>query len=222
MNKAFDDLTLMDFISNPKVYNLLIKACSNRYFDLFLSEVLEDELIADIGCGPKTIVPEGYRVVRCDFNSRLKPEIVCSASVLPLRNCSVNHVVCAWMLEHIEEPSLAINDMHRIMKPGGCIYLSAQFNWQAHEAPRDFFRFTEYGLRYLFSHYGDWDILHLKPSTGFWLTISQILNYKFKRMFPHAYPPFTILSGMAGFVLERISKQDSLFCNGYCVIARKR
>ena len=44
--------------------------------------------------------------------------------------------------------------MARVLKPGGRVLLSTNQAWPQHQKPFDFFRFTSYGLRYLFEQAG--------------------------------------------------------------------
>jgi hypothetical protein len=48
--------------------------------------------------------------------------------------------------------------------------------WHLHEEPRDFYRYTKYGLKYLFEKNG-FEIVELKPLSGFWVTFGQELVY---------------------------------------------
>ena len=43
-------------------------------------------------------------------------------------------------------------------KPGGALVLSTPFLFEIHEAPRDYFRFTEHGLRFLLRGFGSCQI----------------------------------------------------------------
>ena len=40
-------------------------------------------------------------------------------------------------------------EFKRLLKPGGKLFLSTNFIYQIHMAPDDYWRFTEYGLKYL-------------------------------------------------------------------------
>ena len=53
------------------------------------------------------------------------------------------------MLEHVAAPERAIAELHRVLAPGGALVLSTPFVFEIHEAPHDYYRFTEHGLRQL-------------------------------------------------------------------------
>lgn len=68
---------------------------------------------------------------------------------LPLRDGSVDAVLCTQALEHLEWPREAVAEFFRVLKPGGRLYLTAPMSHCEHQIPHDFFRYTSYGLRSL-------------------------------------------------------------------------
>ena len=53
------------------------------------------------------------------------------------------------VLEHVPQPSAAIAELYRILKPGGTLVLSTVFTHPVHDAPFDFYRYTRFGLAHL-------------------------------------------------------------------------
>ena len=111
-------------------------------------------------------------------------------------------------------------ECQRVLKPGGYLYLTANFVWHLHEEPRDFFRFTKYGLEYLFKKCGSWKTIFIEPTAGFWLTVSQIINYKLKRLMRSVHPVATLPLQVFGLILEKHDRDPSIAA-GYCVVAQK-
>lgn len=57
------------------------------------------------------------------------------------------------VLEHVPRPAEAVRAIHRLLRPGGLVFLSAPFTEKFHMIPHsygDFFRFTAEGARALF------------------------------------------------------------------------
>lgn len=68
-------------------------------------------------------------------------------------------VVCTEVLEHTLQPFDAVNEIERILKPGGLVFASSPFNFRIHGPLPDCWRFTEHGWRALFK---DFEIVELK------------------------------------------------------------
>ena len=73
---------------------------------------------------------------------------------LPFRDGVFDAVVNIQVLEHIQEPRVCVEEMARVLKPGGQLILTTVQDWEIHQHPNDFFRYTRYGLEYLFAKAG--------------------------------------------------------------------
>jgi SAM-dependent methyltransferase len=73
---------------------------------------------------------------------------------LPFRDGVFDAVVNIQVLEHIKEPHVCVAEMARVLKPGGQLILTTVQDWEIHQHPHDFFRYTKYGLEYLFEKAG--------------------------------------------------------------------
>lgn len=67
-------------------------------------------------------------------------------------------VLCSEVLEHTLQPFSAVDEIKRILKPGGLALVSTPFNFRIHGPLPDCWRFTEHGLRALFK---DFEIVSL-------------------------------------------------------------
>jgi SAM-dependent methyltransferase len=73
---------------------------------------------------------------------------------LPFADAAFDAVVNIQVLEHIREPGVCVSEMARVLKPGGQLILTTVQDWEIHQHPNDFYRYTRYGLDYLFSKAG--------------------------------------------------------------------
>jgi len=99
--------------------------------------------------------------------------------------------------------------------------------WHLHEEPRDFYRYTEHGLRYLLEKNG-YEIAELLPLSGFCVTFGQELVYYLWRFRKGGkinplwwiVPLFGALIQSVCYALNKVDRSSS-FTWMYLVIARK-
>ena len=65
-----------------------------------------------------------------------------------------DYVLLNQVLEHLPEPGNALNELYRVFKPGGKIFATAPLFYEEHEQPYEFFRYTQFGQRYIFERAG--------------------------------------------------------------------
>lgn len=60
-------------------------------------------------------------------------------------------LISTSVLEHVQRPWLAAEQMERVLKPGGCLYVSVPWVWEFHAFPSDYWRFSLPALDVLFN-----------------------------------------------------------------------
>lgn len=93
---------------------------------------------------------------------------------LPFRAASFDACVHIVTLEHLAEPGRALRELARTLKPGGRLLLVAPLEWEVHQAPHDYFRFTRHGLQYLLAEAGFTGI-SIAPVGGYFRLLSRRL-----------------------------------------------
>lgn len=168
---------------NQKFHNWLV----HRIGDRALAECIRSHasgILVDVGCGEKPyqsltrdLVSEHIGVDHPGTDhDRSNIDVFATAYETTLADAFADTVLCTAVLEHLERPGDAIREMHRILKPGGCLILSAPFFWHLHEEPRDFFRYSRFGLQYLIEDAG-FEVVQIIALSGFIVTFSQELCY---------------------------------------------
>ena len=108
--------------------------------------------ILDIGGGFKdrkvTLKTLG-EIMTLDINKGGGVDVVGDAHKLPFPEKSFDLVTLFMVLEHLEDPTKAISEIARVLKPKGLLLLTTVQYWHTHPCPKDYYRFTEDGLRYL-------------------------------------------------------------------------
>jgi SAM-dependent methyltransferase len=74
-------------------------------------------------------------------------------------------VVCSGLLEHMKDPDKLIENLFRVLKPGGKAYVSASCVFSVHRGPENYFHITHFGARLLFERQ-NWSHLNIYGSCG--------------------------------------------------------
>ena len=200
-------------------------------------------LLVDIGCGntPFEDLFRGRvsRYVGMDYPSTAylvggsRAEVHATALHLPLADASVETLLLTEVLEHLREPGPVLDELFRVLKPGGALIVSAPMIYNVHGAPHDFFRFTPDGLRYVLERAG-FQIAERWPQgyagTMLGLMVNNFLTVAFGRTRALRVIRWTVLlpvlplvfawCNLAGLLLDAVVREPSFSFN-HVAIARK-
>ena len=146
-----------------------------RFFEEKLKELAKEPDVLDIGGGhpfQKYMAPykewfKGVRYETLDPAPEYKPTIVGDVHKMPIKDASVSAILCNSVLEHLYDPARAVEEMYRVLKPGGKILLYTHFIYPYHARKgiyKDYFRFTEDAFHHLFAKFSR---LELKKHGGY-------------------------------------------------------
>jgi SAM-dependent methyltransferase len=108
-----------------------------------LAEMPADGVGLNVGAGGTRLDP---RVRNLDIVAGPHIDIVSPAEAMPLPDRTVDLVVTQETLEHVADPFRAMQEIRRVLKPGGRLYLQLPFTIGYHPGPTDFWRFTREGI----------------------------------------------------------------------------
>jgi SAM-dependent methyltransferase len=125
-------------------------------------------------------------------------------------------------LEHVRNPAGMLRELARAMKHGGRLLLIVPQDWEVHQAPHDYFRFTRYGVRYLLENAGFADI-NIQPCGGFFRLLSRRLLNGLQFFPPVLFLPAALFLVPPALLLPLFDflDRDRNFTLGYVCMARK-
>ena len=128
-------------------------------------------LVADLGAGDRwlqTKLDPSVRYMALDLPVDggqpygARPDAFARVEALPLADASVDAVACFEVLEHVDAPALAIAEAARVLRSGGLYVVSTPFLYPLHDQPRDFRRYTPFGLEQALSAAG-FEVVSIRP-----------------------------------------------------------
>ncbi len=105
-----------------------------------------------------------------------KLDIIGDLRHIPIVSSTFDAVLCTRVLEHVSDPHLVVKELHRVLRPGGVLYLTAPQAWFEHQPPHDYFRFTSFALNKLFREAG-FEITYIEPMGGYFRYIGAMLSF---------------------------------------------
>jgi SAM-dependent methyltransferase len=181
-------------------------------------------LLLDLGCGNAPYKPwfEGRveKYVTADFPPAAdEVQVACDTEHLPFQDVCFDTVLCTQVLEHVPRPWVAAGEMARVLKPGGILILSCPQYWMLHEIPRDYFRFTPYGLRVLFPE-SNWDWIEHRQQGSTWAVIACALWQSF-RIFGRGKRLLALFANPVFILLDRLWRNANDTTNHLIVLSKK-
>ena len=111
---------------------------------------------------------ENLKLISMDISKKRKPDIVYDILKEDVKNkikFKPDLVTIFEVLEHVKNPDKAVQNIYKILKKNDVCLCSVPFNFHIHDEPNDFYRFTHYGLKFLFR---DFKHVEIKRRNG-WL-----------------------------------------------------
>jgi SAM-dependent methyltransferase len=202
-----------------------------RMYEKAIKEHATGKLL-DLGCGfvplygvYKDLVRE---VICVDWDQTLHPsphlDHTCDLNgVLPLKDEEFDTILLTDVLEHMRDPASLWKEMARVLKRGGKVIVGVPFLYPIHEAPHDYFRYTEHALG-LFSERAGLTLISLDAFGG----LAEGLVEYWSRIVSRSRLLSLLVSGAGSLLLRspvgKISatRTGRKFPIAYCFVAQKQ
>tara|TARA_B100000315_G_C14557335_1_gene578801 strand:- start:659 stop:1570 length:912 start_codon:yes stop_codon:yes gene_type:complete len=123
-----------------------------------LNPDINDNNVVLIGSGFEPVyrrILNPYKnIIYMGLSNRGSVDIINDICNIPLLDEKIDLVLSSSVLEHVYNPEIAVQEMHRVIKPGGYVYAEIPFMRSYHMIPIDYQRYTISGIEELFKRNG--------------------------------------------------------------------
>ena len=192
--------------------------------------------LLDLGCGSKPYEDifevDEYTGVDIEVSghdhSSSRIDKFYDGKVIPFRDHHFDSVFSSEVFEHVFNLEELLDEISRVLKPGGRLAFTCPFVWDEHEIPYDFARYTSFAIKHLLYKH-NFKLIILKKSTGYIETVMQMLAAYF---WQHVLPknkylkliltPFLVAPiNIFGLILKIILPKNRNFYHNNIVVAEK-
>jgi SAM-dependent methyltransferase len=216
---------LFPSLTNP---NWLVLRERRRIFGRWLAQLPSTNLdVLDVGGRLQPyrvlIADRVRRYIAVDLRRTPLVDVMARAEQLPLIDAHFDLVICTQMLEYVAQPSLVVDEIYRVLKPGGKLLLSVPS--AAPDAGEESWRMLPAGLHSLMSRFHRVEVVPEGSSVlGLFRTVNVCLDmfvrYPTARsLYRHSIAPMV---NLAGALMENLSgRRNQQFTVNYSVLAQK-
>jgi SAM-dependent methyltransferase len=147
-----------------------------------------DGKLLDVGCGTRpyeslfnTSEYTGLELDTPHNRSVAKADVYYDGTQFPFEDHPFDTVLCNQVLEHVFEPEEFLQEIARVLKENGQLLLTVPFVWDEHEQPRDFARYSSFGLAALLKRNG-FEVVEQRKTVADIRVVFQLINaYLYKK-----------------------------------------
>lgn len=216
-----------------------------RANEAFAATIPAGARVLDAGAGDQ---PYRDLFAHCDYESAdfelidkpyARSTYVCSLDAIPVEDGRFDAVICNQVMEHLPQPGAALRELNRVLKPGGRMICTAPLFYEEHERPYDFYRYTQFGWRFMLEEAG-FDVLGVDWMEGYFGTVAYQLETAAKYLPTRSYrsapgmlgwsalpvvavsrPLFGLLARLFYAIDEQGKHTETGFPKNYVALARK-
>lgn len=192
-----------------------------------ISYLEQGDVGLNVGAGHSHMHPA---ILNLDIVPTESVHVVAKAEYLPFADNCFKLVVTQETLEHVSDPFQAVQEIFRVLKPGGIVYCQVPFTIGYHPGPTDFWRFSIEGIQEMIQRAGfhcDQVEIAVGPATGFYRVAVEFWAVLISMLSSRLYYPSKALAALLLFPIKWLdpilirSFQADRIAGGYYIIAHK-
>jgi ubiquinone/menaquinone biosynthesis C-methylase UbiE len=158
----------------------MIRESSKPFVDRAMHNIAASSMVLDVGGGDrfgKWLKEYESLFTTCryqsfDYDPSTNADVVGDIHALPLPDNSIDAIICSSVLEHVRDPLTAMQELTRVLKPQGKMFLYVPSIYPYHSRPGhypDLWRFFDDTIRELFKQYSS---VEIQKRGGYFLALS--------------------------------------------------
>lgn len=149
-------------------------------------------------------------------------DALCDLTSLPFSDGVFDAAINIVTLEHVRQPQAVIGEIGRTLKRGGRLLLVVPQDWEVHQSPNDYFRYTRHGVSYLLESAG-FSHVEVQPGGGYFRLMGRRMLNGIQFFRGLWIVPAALLLAPAGLLFPLLDKLDRErnFTLGYLCWATK-
>jgi len=165
---------------NPAVF--LSQTGTSHPHSNFVVDLIKDVTgyILDFGCGSQSVDRLKDNIIHLDATQYPYVDIVNTTDQIPFKDNTFEIVISQAVFEHVNKPKEMMQEIFRVLQPGGTLILDTAFMQPLHGDPHHYFNMTLPGLKSILTNF---DIIDMGvrpyqlPSYGYIMQINEILPF---------------------------------------------
>jgi SAM-dependent methyltransferase len=190
-----------------------------------LAKLDVDDKSLNIGSGSTNYSKD---IINLDLFPLTNVNVIGNSGFLPFKQGIFSMVICQAVLEHVEKPIQTVNEIYRVLKKDGIVYVEIPFFQGYHAVPSDFQRYTISGIQKLFRQFKliEKGVL-AGPSSALVWTLREFLSIALSFNNLYLYRIFNLIFGWLTFPLKYLdiyldkSRFAHIIASGFFLIGKK-
>jgi len=118
-----------------------------RQMQSFIYAIPSEAVVVEFGSGNRRLLPHRINVDLFPFPN---VDIVSDITATYFAKETIDYLILDTVLEHVPEPQSVVNEIYRVLKPGGKVICISPWIFPYHGYPRNYYNISMDGLEYLF------------------------------------------------------------------------